>query len=42
MIPTDCECLEGLEGDCEACQREELENGIDNAMLQAESDLDGE
>lgn len=36
MNPIDCECLEGLEGECHACERENLEQGIDRAMLQAE------
>jgi hypothetical protein len=34
--PIDCDCPEGLEGTCEACQREQLEQGIENAMLEAE------
>jgi hypothetical protein len=32
----DCECPEGLEGACEACQQETLERGIESAMLRAE------
>lgn len=36
MIPIDCDCPEGLEGDCEACRQEVLEQGIERAMLEAE------
>lgn len=36
MLQVDCECPEGLEGECHACQREALEQGIESAMLAAE------
>jgi hypothetical protein len=34
----DCDCPTGLEGECEACEREALERGIESAMLRAEDE----
>lgn len=34
----DCDCPEGLEGECPACQQEALEQAIDAQIMQAEED----
>lgn len=40
MKPIDCDCPEGLENNCEACEREELEHGIESAQQRAELDAE--
>lgn len=40
MAPIDCECSEGLEGGCFACEREDLETGIDRAMAEEEREAE--
>ncbi len=35
-MPIDCDCPEGLEGDCESCRIEAMERGIETAMMIAE------
>lgn len=40
MVPIDCDCPYGLEGECMACEREALEQGIDHAMMEAEQGSD--
>jgi hypothetical protein len=34
----DCDCPEGLEGECNACRQEALERGIEAVMMRAEDE----
>ena len=38
MLLVDCDCPTGLDRECEACKQEELERGIECAMLRAEEE----